>query len=322
MRYRWTALTAVALAGAVAGAAALALPASAALVTSCVGEASDVTIPGDLFVPAGESCDLTNVVVNGNTTVRAGANLMLAGATLNGALTVQADGFADILSTSVGGATRLNSAFGLYSEKSTLTGNVTVTSSGFFYSLGSSLASVTSTDGETYLESVRLARNLTTTGDLLTDVYNSVVQGTVTVTGASMGSVLCVSEVDGSTAFSGNGSGPGAVLQIGASAPLSGCGFDVFGANLALTDNTAPSYVSDNVVRGSLVCTGNSTAPVGTSTRIRGQVTGQCAAPAAAAATPTVAGDRGNALLDRIHARNSTGHTTAAKTGRARLSRQ
>jgi hypothetical protein len=315
------------VAGTVAGASAIVLPASAALVTSCTGDASDVTIPGDLFVPAGESCDLTNVIVNGNTTVRAGANLVLTGVTLNGGLTLQADGFANLTGTSVSGATRLNSAFGAYSEKSTLNGNVTVTDSGFFYSLSSSLTNITSTNGETYLESVRLAKNLSTNGDLLTDVYNSVVQGAVSVGAAPMGSVVCLSEIDGSSSFSGSGSADGAVLQIGASAPLTGCGFDVFGANLAVTDNTGPSYVADNVVRGALVCTGNTTAPVGTSARIRGGATGQCAAPAAlagpsAATAPAAPADRKGSLLDRIHARTGAGKNLAAKTPRAALVRQ
>jgi hypothetical protein len=326
MRYRWTALAAVALAGTVAGALATALPASAALVTSCVGEASGVTVPNDLFVPAGESCELTDVVINGNTTVRAGANLMITNSTLNGTLALQSDGFTNSVGSSVSGATRLSSAFGLYAESSTLTGAVTVTDSGFFYGLGSSLTAVTSTNGETYLESVRVAKDVTTTGDLLSDVYNSVIQGAVKVTGASLGSVVCVSEIDGNAAFAGSGAGDGAVLQIGAAAPLPGCGFDVFAANLAVTDNTAPSYVSDNVVRGTVTCTGNTPATVGTSARIRGQAVGQCAPGAAASAAKNAAAapstTRQSDLRAKVAGRVAAGQSTAARTGQAKLARQ
>jgi len=224
MRYQRIVLTTIALIALATGSVVAAEPSEADLVTSCTGTASNVTVPGDLFVPAGRSCELTSVVVNGNTTVRAGANLLLTGSTLNGSLTVQADGFASASGATVTGATRLNTAFGAFSENSSFGGNVVAADSGFFYSLGSSLQAVTSSNGETYLESVRMSRNLTTAGDLLTDVYNSVVQGTVSVTAASMGSVLCVSEIDGNASFSGSGAGAGGILQVGASAPLTGCG--------------------------------------------------------------------------------------------------
>jgi len=323
MRYQRIVLTTIALIALATGSVVAAEPSEADLVTSCTGTASNVTVPGDLFVPAGRSCELTSVVVNGNTTVRAGANLLLTGSTLNGSLTVQADGFASASGATVTGATRLNTAFGAFSENSSFGGNVVAADSGFFYSLGSSLQAVTSSNGETYLESVRMSRNLTTAGDLLTDVYNSVVQGTVSVTGASMGSVLCVSEIDGNASFSGSGAGAGGILQIGASAPLTGCGFNVFAASVALTDNLAPSFVSDNVIRGALVCTGNNPAPVGSSTRIRGQATGQCAAPAPAAAArfgPAAAsGTRKADIQAKVESRRGAGEQAATMAGPARI---
>ena len=324
MRHRLTTVSIAVAFAAAAGGFLVAEPASAGLVTSCTGTASDVTVPNDLFVPAGQSCELTNVVINGNTTVRAGANLVLNGSTLNGTLTLQPDGFASAVQTTVTGVTKLNTAFGLYAENSTL-GNVTATDSGFVFALGSSMNNVTSTNGETYLQSARLAKNVTTTGDLLTDVYNSVVQGTVNVTGANLGSVVCLSEIDGNTVFSTSGAGSDSILQIGASAPLTGCGFNVFAGNLALTDNVAPSYVSDNVVRGTLACTGNSPAPTGSSARIRGQATGQCApaavAPLRAAATAAGVDDRAAGILARAKSRTSSGTSAAVRAGRAAFSR-
>jgi hypothetical protein len=320
MRDRWTTVTLIAVTAAAVGTVAFALPASAGLVTSCVGTAADVTVPNDLFVPAGSSCELTNVTINGNTTVRAGANLVLRGSTLNGSLTLQRDAFADIGGSTVSGVTRLNSAFGAFAENGLLS-NVHATDSGFVYGIGATVNSVTSTNGETYLESVRLNRNLTTAGDLLTDVYNSVIRGAVDVTGATMGSVFCASEIDGDTAVSASGLVAGSALQIGASAPLSGCAFNVFGADLALTDNAAPIYLSDNVVRGSLVCTGNSTAPVGSSGRIRGAATGQCA-PGASAAGGAIAragttASRTADVRSRIRSRTAAGADAAARAGPA-----
>jgi hypothetical protein len=322
MRYRWIALAAASAAA--VSAIAVPMSASAALVTSCTGSASDVTIPGDLFVPAGESCELTNVIVNGNTTVRAGANLIFNTSTLNGGLTVQADGFADLEGTSVTGAVRLNSAFGTLVQNGTVGGNVTVTSSGFFFSLNSTLKNITSTNGETFLDTVRM-RSLSTTGDLLTDVYNTVAEGTVTVSGASLGSVVCVSEIDGNTSVSDTPAGAGSLVQIGASAPLSGCGFDVFAASVSLTNNQAPTYVSDNVIRGDLACTGNTPDPVVSGNRIRGHATDQCAASAAAPAARAAAGsgtDRTADVFSKIKNREAAGTSAAARqTGRAALKR-
>jgi hypothetical protein len=339
MRYRRTAILATALCAAAAGAVAIALPASAALTTSCTGTASDVTVPNDLFVPANKSCELTNVVINGATTVRGGGNLLLTDSTLNGTLTVQDDGFVDIEKTTVTGAVKLNNAFGGYTENSTLSANVTVTSSGFFYGVGSSLVSVTSTNGETYLESARMSKNLATTGDVLTDVYNSVIQGTVNVSNPQTGSVVCVSEIDGNASFSGSGGADGSLVQIGASAPLTGCGFDVFGGSLALTGNASPVYVSDNVIRDNLDCSGNASAPVGSSSRIRGQVSDQCAAAPASSVAPNTAGrslspnaaaqsvapaasaNRGADLLAQVKTRDSSGTTAAQQAGQASIGR-
>jgi hypothetical protein len=83
--------------------------------------------------------------------------------------------------------------------------------------------------------------------------------------------------------------------------------------------------VADNVIRGNLACTGNNPAPVGTSTRIRGQATGQCAAPGDAAASRAAA--NGNAadarsadILAKVKSRTGAGALAAsAKTGRAAL---
>ncbi|GAA5200581.1 hypothetical protein GCM10023322_78770 [Rugosimonospora acidiphila] len=333
MRYRRSAILATALAAAAAGAVAIAMPASAALTTSCTGTASDVTVPNDLFVPANKSCDLTNVTINGATTVRGGGNLLLTDSTLNGTLAVQDNGFVDIEHSTVTGAVKLNTAFGGYAQNSTLGGNVTATSSGFFYSIGSSMVSVNSTQGETYLESARMSKNLTTSGDVLTDVYNSVIEGTVGISGAQTGSVVCTSEIDGNTTIDGSTAADGSLVQVGASAPLTGCGFDVFASGLALTNNAAPVYVSDNVIRDNLSCTGNATAPVGSSSRIRGEATDQCApaasgsvTPSARALTPNAAAKsvapaasagRDSSVLAQVKSRQGSGTSAAQQAGPA-----
>jgi hypothetical protein len=323
MRRTWISRTAVVVCLAVIGSLTVAEPAAAGLTVSCVGAASEVTVAFDLFVPAGKSCDLTNVVINGSATVRAGANLFLTGSTVNGPLVVQSDGFVSATGSTVTGVTRLNAAFGALVDQGSRTANLVATHSGFLFGIGSSFAAVTSTDGETYLESARLTRDLSTTGDVLTDVYNSVIEGGVTVRGAAMGSVVCVSEIDGDAEFGGagaGGAGADAILQIGASAPLEGCGFNVFGADLALTDNAVPTYVADNVIRGALRCTGNDPEPFVSGNRVRGGATDQCApATTTAAAKSGPASGRRADLLARIASRTHTGESAAAAAGPATI---
>jgi hypothetical protein len=338
MRHQRAGVIGVVLAAVAASVVAAAGPANADLVTSCTGTAAGVTIPGDLVVPGGQSCELTDVTVTGSTTVRADANLILTTSTLSGTLVVQSNGFADLTSTAVGGATRLNNAFGLYAQGGTVAGTVTVTGSGFSYGTGTSYgANITSTGGETYLRSARVSRNVSTSGDLLTDVYDSVVGGAVTVAGARLGSVLCTSEIDGDVAVSG--AADGGVVQLGAAVPVAGCGYVVFGGALSLTGNHAPAVLSDSVVRGALSCVDNDAAPTGAGNRLRAGATGQCAdlaavpdptVPTGPPATPGTStssagkstaaadtSDRGAAVLAARAARRSSGERAAIASSHA-----
>lgn len=315
MRHHRISVTAVALAAVVAGSIAAAAPSQAGLVTSCTGTASDVTVPGDLFVPAGESCDLTNVTINGNTTVRDKANLFLTGSTLNGSLTLQTDGFVDAEHTTVTGATQLSTAFGAFVQDSTLTGDVTTDGPSFLYSLRSThKGGIASTNGETYLESGRVAGDIRTSGDLLTDLNDTVVQGTFAADTATLGSVLCASEVDGAASFSNGGT-----LELGGTTPVSACAFDVFADSVTATGN-ADVHVVGTVIRGSLNCTGNATVD-GSGNRLRGGATGQCAslAPAAASKAAAVTGARKNAIVTKIGSRTNTGERAASKAGLAHI---
>lgn len=312
MRYRKIALTAAAAGLMAVGFAA---PSQAALTTYCDGTGADVTVPGDLIVAAGKSCELTNVIINGNVTVRADANLLLDGSTVNGNVRLVANAFADVVGTTVTGVTTQQGGYGIYAEDSNLAGNVAATDSGFFYSVGTEHARLTSTNGETFVESGWVRTNLTTTGDTLTDVYDTVVLGTASVTNTEQGSVFALSEVDGNATFSGNAE----ILQVGASEPLTGGGFNVFGANLTVTDNTADVYVSDNVVRGNFVLSGNTGVVVTENNRVRGE-DGSAAAAASSArsATPSeVAAERKASAKADAEARSAEAEAEAAASGEA-----
>ncbi|WP_166353956.1 hypothetical protein [Phytoactinopolyspora limicola] len=305
--------------GAALIAVGFAVPSQASLTTFCNGVASDVTVPGDLVVRAGASCELTNVTINGNATVRADANLLLDDSTVQGNLRVNADGFASLVDSHVAGNTRLVGAYGVYSEGSVHELNVVATDSEFFYTLGADLQrNVTSTNAETFLEESWVSRNVTSEGSYLTDLHDSVVEGNVSVTGAELGSVVCLSEIDGDASFTGNTG----LVQIGANGPVQDCGFNVFGGDLTLTGNQADSFVSNNVIRGDLVCSDNSPAPVVSDNRIRGAE--NCDTSAAAAlssrssrALATAAADRKDEVLDAIEAKVADGEKAAAEAGPA-----
>ena len=78
--------------------------AGADLVTHCVGTGGAVTVPNDLYVPAGKSCALTGTIITGNVSVAGGANLVITGGRISGELQVAADGYLDARNTAVSGA--------------------------------------------------------------------------------------------------------------------------------------------------------------------------------------------------------------------------
>jgi len=330
MRIKTMTATRLTLVAALVGAGIVALSGSAqaALTTSCVGTAKNVTVPGDLVVPAGQSCELTNVVVQGQTTVRADADLVTTRSTFKGRIVVGNNGYLDLDRTTVSKATSLDMAYGAYFQDSTLTGAVTVAGSGFLYSYGSTHAGqVTSTHGETYIESGRLGRGLTTNGDASTDLTDTVVNGRVSVAGAMFGSVICASEIYGNAGFSG--AGVDGVVQLGTSGTFTDCGYNVFGSNVTVRGNQGPVSISGNVIRGNLVCSGNAMKPTGSDNRVRGTSTDQCKnlTPAQAAAAPMARSkmaspkDRANAALAKINHRANAGRAAATAAGTALIGR-
>ena len=116
-------LAAVALATSAVTAASVVLLAPAAnadLVTYCVGDGGAVTVPGDLFVPPGESCSLDGTTVNGNVRVADGANLVVTGGRFNRDVQVASDGYFDATSTTVTGQVVLASGgFGVFVRDTT-----------------------------------------------------------------------------------------------------------------------------------------------------------------------------------------------------------
>lgn len=260
-----------------------ALPASADLVTTCVGEGGAVTVPNDLVVPAGQSCTLDGTTIQGNVTVRTGADLVGTGVTIEGNTIVQGDAYLDLTDSSVGGNLANRAGYGVYLDYSSVqrytgTGDNADT---FLSALGTTfVGKVSATSGAFQLEGSQAGRAVEVSNAYYADLIDSVVVGQVSLDGAAYGSLVCGSEIDGDASFTDNAYG----VQLGAGGPLGGCdlGSSVWGGNVDVSGTTGDVQVSDNIIRGNLSGEGNDPAPVASDNRVRGELLGQFAeAPAA-----------------------------------------
>ena len=256
----------------------VALPASADLVTRCVGTGGKVTVPGDLVVPKGQSCSLQGTTVQGRVRVLAGADLVAVDATFKGAVSVAPDGYLDTTTTSIAGPVTSRGGYGVYLDRSTLSGDYRGRASGdtqpFAYFIDSAVGGkVDVRTGQLLLDTAKVGGAVQGRGTVYVDVINSTLAGALTVTGNAEGSVICASEVDGKADFSGNTG-----VQVGGGDLLSQCNdVNYFGGDLTVSNNKGGVTVTDNIIRGNLAGTGNDPAPTGSGNRVRGTSTGQFA---------------------------------------------
>lgn len=257
------------------GIAVTATTASADLVTLCRGEAQDVTVPGDLRVPAGSVCVLENVTITGQVAVAADADLIVMDSTINGAVFVNSNGYFDANNSSMEANVTNRAGWGVFLEDSSVGG-------GYFgrdfdggddtYVYGLSTAfqgRVQVEQGEIYLDSSQVSGHVETTGTTYTDVLNSTLERTLTVSGSDEGSHICASEVDGLVTFTGNGP-----VELGTG--VTACDeVNYFGSDVVINDTSGGVDVTGNIIRGDLTGEGNDPAPTGSDNRVRGELAGQ-----------------------------------------------
>lgn len=305
-----------------------AVPASADLVTRCSGTAGEVTVPGDLVVPAGQACDLTGTTIDGDVRVRAGADLIGEGVTVTGQVVGAADAYIELLDSDVAGGLTLKDGYGAVIEDSAVSGRVLTRASedgidSFVVAQDSDLgADLVARTGEIYVENGSIAGNLTSQGTLYTDVYGTFIDGRLVVRDTSEGSMICSATVQGSSRIAGN-AGP---VQIGSDGPVADCelGSSYFGDTVRVDTNTAGVVVDDAIVNGDLRLIDNDPiAQVGDNVRVRGQVVGDSSPIAepmlrafGAEAAPA---DHLGAIQDRIAERAAAAQEQAAEAGSAGL---
>ena len=202
-----TLLSAAALAA--AGIAATAGSASAALTTRCDGEASSVTVPGDLVVAKDKSCVLTDVTVEGQVRVQAGADLLITDSSVGGRVVVQGDGYFDASTSEIAGNVVSNGGYGVYLDESAVEGSyngrAAEGASPFLYSYDSSITGrVNVAQGLVHLSGNTIGGNVTSENTEFTDILDSTVAGNLTVTGATEGTTFCAGELDGNASLTGN----------------------------------------------------------------------------------------------------------------------
>lgn len=314
--------------GAAAAAAALtaamvpasAAPAGTGLVTRCSGEASGVTVPGELVVPAGASCVLDDVVVQGRVRVAAGADFIVSDSALHGDVVLAADAYLDAVGVGIEGRVTNRDGYGVYLEGGSLGSYVAPAVTGetsFLTTVGTAVGGTVRADGgEVYLESTAIAGDVRATDVAFADVVDATVLGHIQVSGAADGSALCGSEVDGDATFTGD-----AGVQIGVDELLIGCEESVYVGGDLRIDDSGSVTLADVIVRGDLLGSGNDPAPRVTDVRVRGELGGQFAdsAPTVAplVAPEESAGERG--LDDRAQDRREAALAAAEAVGDAGL---
>ncbi|MFF3253216.1 hypothetical protein ACFYWP_19905 [Actinacidiphila glaucinigra] len=297
------------------GLVTIAAPAQAALTTTCVGEGGAVTVSGALVVPAGASCTLTGTKVKGTVTIEAGADLVAKGVTFSSTVAVGNNAYLDITDSSVKGAVTQQGAFGVHVQNTVANGGISAVD-GFLYSVDSTVkGDVRASSGELYISGTTVSGAVTGDANLYTDVYDTTVGKTLTVSANTLGGVLCASEVEGDTAYRNNSD----TLQLGGDGPLSSCAQATYlRGDLAVTDNNANAILDNTIVRGKLIASDNSPAlQVGELARVRGGITATTTAPSASLARAAKAApqDRGADLAAKVAERTAQAEAAAAAAG-------
>lgn len=187
---------------------------------------------------------------------------------------------------------------------------------GFLYSVDATVkGDIRASSGELYISGTTVSGAVSGDANLYTDVYDSTVAKTLTVSANTLGGVLCASEVQGDTAYQNNSD----TLQLGGDGPLSSCAQATYlGGDLAVTGNNANVVLDNTIVRGKLTATDNSPAlQVGELARVRGGIAATTTAPSASLARAAKAApqDRGADLAAKVAARTAQAEAEAAAEG-------
>lgn len=264
---------------AVAGLAAIGLVATPAQaqVVQCTDTRQNTTLQGTVLVPDGAACTLVNVMVIGDAEVGANADLFLEGTAIR-AVTTGHDAFVSATGARISQGLTMNQSFGMEAFDTFIGGGVqvngatTIDGTVLFTNGTHFVGNVTSTDGWTVLRDGQINGLLDTSGGRASDMFRMRIHG-VSVDDARTGTVVCdtTSHGDFSVSLSRD------VIQIGGPFPTPDCAGNKIAGSLAVTNNFAESIqISGNQITKDLICSGNTTVPVGAGNIVLGTTSDGC----------------------------------------------
>ena len=305
-----------------------AAPASAALTTYCEGTAGDVTVPGDLVVPADATCELTGTTVTGDVRVSPGANLVGEGVSIEGQINGAADAYVDLMDSTVSGDLRMNNAYGTVVEGTAVDGRMTNNGGedapvSFVFALESELGeNLVARTGEVFVEDSVVAGTVNSRETVYTDIYDTFVDGGLVIGENTEGSMLCAVTVQGNSRITGN-AGP---VQVGSDGPGVDCeGASYWGGNVRVDANTGGVVIDENIINGTLQLADNTpTAQVGDNNRVRGGINGPHeeipeAESQLRAFSAEADADHADTIQNRIDERRDAAQQQAAEAGSANI---
>ncbi len=332
--------TASVAAGVTALTLALTGPASADLITRCIGEGGAVTIPGDLVVPAGRTCSLEGTVVTGNVRVGRDADLLVVDGSFNGNVRVAANAYFDATDTDIAGRIVARNAYGTYLDGADLGDHLINRLASdsdypaFVLADGvTAAADLRALGGELFIENSDVTGRVIVRNALYGDIYTSFIDGGLYSVRNELGSVVCDSAILGDSRVVGNTFG----VQLGGDGPLDECNAgNYWGGTVEVLRNSDGVFIDNNIVNGDLVLDGNDpVAMLGDGNLVRGDIIGDYesmdaspasaldASPASALDAPNArsaapkAADRGEALEDLVDARRGAATKEAEAAGDA-----
>lgn len=224
--------------------------------TVCTGSLANSTIRGNVIVPSGASCTLTNVLVTGDVQVQAGAGSLTAISTYisgdvksqGAAITLMLGGDGNYFATDI----------------TTIGGHLQATGGSLFVE-GVFIRGDVQAQG---MDSVAMGGNWI--GGTLA------IQGTTSVSPQFGTNLVCATTVGNS--FQLQNSRLGATFALGTDL-VPGCFGNTIIGDAAINNNAAAVTVKGDIVIGNLQCKGNSISapPTGSGNAVGGVKSGQCA---------------------------------------------
>ncbi|WP_374999942.1 hypothetical protein [Aeromicrobium sp. CTD01-1L150] len=251
--------------------------------TYCSGAIEDETIPGDLEVRAGDSCELTDVTIEGELLAGEESRVLARSSTFKNGMTVESGSQVQGNRAFVSGGelTGRGGMIALHESSEVWASFVSEQPDGdelTVYELSKSqhMGGIRIDRGSVHLFDSNVSGNVTAADGGQVTVDGSKVVKDFTVADMTWGAVICDSEVYGDVRVEGSEGGD---VQLGGFSEWNSCGESTnhFDKDVTISNNNAPITVYHNIIVGTLSGDGNEYEPEGSLNLVRGGQEGQFA---------------------------------------------